>query len=119
MLPDVLVVKTHTCINTIPNATGPGAVSYKWASSMPKMNKTKFLKGACEHCGGHLEFLAEHIGMVIDCPHCGKETELALLPPPEEPTVPRRALVWTAIAVVVLGLGLGGAMLALKRAQNW
>jgi hypothetical protein len=83
------------------------------------MNKTKFLKGACQHCGGHLEFLAEHIGLSVPCPHCGVETELTLLQPPEEPTVPRRALVWTGIAVIVLGLGLGGALIALKRAERW
>ena len=83
------------------------------------MSKTKYLKGACQHCGGHLEFLAEHIGMVVPCPHCQQQTELNLLPPSEEPTVPRRALVWTAIAVIVLGLGFAGALIALKRAQRW
>jgi hypothetical protein len=83
------------------------------------MNKTKYLKGACQHCGGHLEFLAEHIGMAVPCPHCGTETELTLLLPPDEPTVPRRALIWTGIAVVILGLGFGGALMALKRAQRW
>lgn len=83
------------------------------------MSKTKYLKGACQHCGGHLEFLADHIGMFVSCPHCQQETELNLLPPPEESAVPRRALVWTAIAVIVLGLGFTGALVALKRAQRW
>jgi hypothetical protein len=86
---------------------------------MPKMNKTKYIKGACQHCGGHLEFLAEHVGMVVPCPHCQQETELLLLPLPEEPTVPRRALIWTGIAVLVLVLGLVGALAALRRAQRW
>jgi hypothetical protein len=86
---------------------------------MPKHSKTKYLKGVCQHCDGHLEFLAEHIGMMVPCPHCGKETELELLPPPEEPTVPRRALVWTGIAILILVVGLGAALIALKRAQNW
>jgi hypothetical protein len=83
------------------------------------MNRSKYLKGACQHCGGHLEFLADHIGMVVPCPHCGQETELMLLAPPEQPTVTRRALVWTGIAVLILGLGFGGALVALKRAQKW
>lgn len=83
------------------------------------MNRTKYLKGACQHCGGHIEYPAEHIGMTVACPHCQQETELLLLAPPAEATVPRRALVWTAIAVVTLGLGLGGALVALKRAQRW
>lgn len=83
------------------------------------MTRTKYLKGACQNCGGHIEFPAEHIGVVVGCPHCQQETELSLLPPPEEPAVPRRVLIWTGIAVVVLGLGFGGALVALKRAQRW
>lgn len=82
------------------------------------MTRTKYLKGECQHCAGHIEFPAEHIGMAVACPHCQQETQLLLLRPPEEPTVPRRALVWTGIAVVVLVLGLGGALMALKRAQG-
>jgi hypothetical protein len=83
------------------------------------MNRTKYLKGSCQHCGGRLEFLADHIGMTVPCPHCKQETELLLSAPPEEPTLPRRTLIWTGIAVVVLGLGFGGALIALKRAQRW
>jgi hypothetical protein len=55
----------------------------------------------------------------VPCPHCQQETELLLLVAPEEPTVPRRALVWTGIAVVILGLGMAGALAALKHAQRW
>lgn len=86
---------------------------------MPKMSRTKYLKGACQHCGGHLEFEADHIGMTVPCPHCQQETELSLLPAPEEPAIPRRTLVWTAIAVLVLGVGFGAALVALRRAQRW
>src|SRR5579885_3417866 len=83
------------------------------------MNRTKYLKGECQHCAGHLEFLAEHIGMTVTCPHCGQETELMLEEPAEEPSIPRRTLIWTGIAILVLVLGLGGAVAALKRAQRW
>jgi hypothetical protein len=83
------------------------------------MNRTKYLKGACLHCEGHLEFPAEHIGTMVPCPHCGQDTELTLLAPSEQPTVTRRALLWTCIALIVLGLGFGAALVALKRAQRW
>jgi len=83
------------------------------------MNRAKYLKGACQHCDGHIEFPAEQIGLVVPCPHCQQETELALLAPPDEPTLPRRVLIWTGIAVLILVLGFGGALAALKRAQRW
>ena len=82
------------------------------------MSQTKYLKGECRECGGHLEFPVETVGMTIDCPHCGKPTELLLRAPPEEPSVPRKAILWTVIAVVILGLGLAGAFWALNRAQK-
>src|SRR5439155_16620705 len=70
-------------------------------------------------CRGHIEFPAEAAGLTTDCPHCGKSTELLLAAPPQEPSVPARAIVWTASAVVILGLGLAGALYALKRAEKW
>src|SRR5258707_14947623 len=90
-----------------------------FASSMPKMGQTKYLKGECQQCRGHIEFPVETTGMTIDCPHCGKPTELLLISPPEEPSVPRKAIIWTGIAALILGLGLAGSLLALKRAQTW
>lgn len=82
------------------------------------MTKTKYLKGECQHCAGPLEFPAEMAGLPSPCPHCGQQTDLLLALPPEEPTVPRRTVVWTLIGIVVLCLGLVGALAALKRAQN-
>src|SRR5438093_8710656 len=82
------------------------------------MTQTKYLKGACSHCGGRIEFPADSIGLIADCPHCGKATELMLAPPPEIPGLPRRVLLWTIIAVAILGLGLVGAWVALKRAEG-
>jgi len=83
------------------------------------MNKTKFLKGECQHCAGHLEFPAEMAGLAADCPHCGQQTELLLAAPPEEPTIPRRTIVWAVIGIVILVMGLVGAIAALKRAERW
>jgi hypothetical protein len=82
------------------------------------MNQTKYLKGECQHCHGHIEFPAESAGLTIDCPHCGKQTELLLALPKEEPTIPRATIVYTLIAVVILAAGLAGAMIALKMAQR-
>jgi hypothetical protein len=79
----------------------------------------KHLRGECQHCGGHLEFPAESIGLQAPCPHCGQQTELLLERPPEEPSLPRRVIVWTVAAIIVLALGLVGAVLALKRAERW
>ncbi len=52
--------------------------------------------------------------MSAPCPHCGKETELQLVPPPIEPTVPKRVLIWTAITVLILVAGLAIAVIGLN-----
>src|SRR4051812_25750685 len=82
------------------------------------MSQTKYLKGECSHCHGRLEFPAESTGTLAQCPHCGQETELMLDAPAVEPAIPRKTLVWTLIAVVVLVLGLGGALYALHLANK-
>src|SRR5882724_7438642 len=82
------------------------------------MNRTKFLKGECQHCHGHIEFPADSIGLNTDCPHCGKQTELLLASPKEEPIIPRITIIYTVIAVVILAAGLAGAVVALKMAQR-
>ena len=76
------------------------------------------MKGPCVSCGGNIEFPAELIGTSIDCPHCGKSTELQLAAPPQEPSVPLRLIVWTAVAALILALGVAGSLIALKRAQT-
>lgn len=82
------------------------------------MNQTKYLKGECQHCHGHIEFPAESAGLTIDCPHCGKHTELLLALPKEEPTIPRATIIYTLVAVIILCAGLAGAIVALKIAQR-
>ncbi len=57
--------------------------------------------------------------MTVECPHCGKQTELLLVAPKDEGGIPARMIVWTIVAVLVLGGGLGAAIYALKRAQRW
>ena len=85
---------------------------------MPKMSQIKTLKGDCSHCRGRLEFPADAIGAVADCPHCGQSTELTLAAPPPTSPLPVKAIIWTLVAVLILGGGLAGAMIALKRAQK-
>jgi hypothetical protein len=82
------------------------------------MSRTKYLKGPCTYCGGRVEFPAEAIGTTADCPHCGRPTELQLETVPDEPTIPRKGIVYALIAVLILGLGFVGAMAALKRAER-
>jgi hypothetical protein len=80
--------------------------------------ETKYLKGCCQSCGGHIEYPAESVGTTIDCPHCGKLTELLLAVPPDEPTIPRSTIIWTVVTVLMLLAGLWGALAALKRAET-
>src|SRR3954462_7861575 len=85
---------------------------------MPKMSQTKYRKGECMHCGGHLEFPAEAAGLAADCPHCAQQTDLLLARPKEEPAIPRKIIVWMVIAVIILLGGLGAAFMALNLAQT-
>jgi hypothetical protein len=83
------------------------------------LNRTKYLQGPCAVCGTVIRFPAESIGQVATCPHCKKATELRLGTPGQESVLPRKALVWAAVAVLILAGGLAGSIAALKRAQRW
>ena len=83
------------------------------------MNTIRYLKGLCSECGGHLEFPADSTGMTIDCPHCGKPTELLLALPSGQPSLPRKRIILAVFTIVLLALGLGAALVALNQAQNW
>jgi hypothetical protein len=100
------------------DARRPGEVSLNLQVQCQKMNKTKFLKGHCHACGGRIEFPADAIGMQADCPHCGTATELMLAPPPEQPSVPRKTVVWTGVTILVLLMALAAVIVALKRAEK-
>jgi len=82
------------------------------------MNRTKRLKGFCTACGGPIEFLADAIGTTAQCPRCRKQTELLLAPPPAEPLVPRKVVVWTVVTCVVLISGAIGVIAGLKHFER-
>jgi uncharacterized membrane protein len=42
----------------------------------------KFFKGACNCCGGHIEFPEDAAGQALACPHCGESTVLKAAPAP-------------------------------------
>ena len=82
------------------------------------MNPTKRLMGVCDQCGGPIQFPAELIGTLATCPRCRKQTGLRLESPAEEPSVPRKATVWTVIAALILIGGLIAALIVLKRFEK-
>jgi hypothetical protein len=82
------------------------------------MADTKYLKCLCAQCGGHIEFPAEGIGMTAPCPHCGWQTELRLEAPTTAPASSSRSLKWLIAGVVILVIGLIGAVSAVLVAQK-
>lgn len=79
---------------------------------------TKSLNGPCAACGGQIEFPAEAVGTTVDCPLCGRPTELLLATPPPERIVPVRTIIYTIITILILVAGLFAALLAVKRAER-
>lgn len=83
------------------------------------MHATKPLRGQCQHCHRPLQFPADLVGTMADCPHCHQQTELMLeVPPQPQTSLPQRSIVYAVVAVVILLFGLAAAMVALKRAQG-
>jgi hypothetical protein len=80
--------------------------------------KTKSIQGECQHCGGVLVFPAESIGLMAPCPRCGEQTELMLATPPEEPMIPRKVIVWTALTITLMIAGLFAVLAELKRLEK-
>ena len=64
------------------------------------MAETKYLKCACEKCGGRIEFPVEAVGTAADCPHCGQRTELVV----ETEPAPDFAGNWRRWLLVVVGI---------------
>ncbi len=115
----VLVVGVHK-FKTMAHKTAVPSVRFQIirTARASKMNQTKNIKGNCQQCGGPFEFPVEGIGQTVDCPHCGKPTELQIAIPPDTSGISKRQIIYTLIAVVILVAGLVGVMLALKRAQR-
>jgi len=82
------------------------------------MNRTKRLKGVCRECGGSIEFSAELVGTMTQCPRCRKQTELLLSCPPEEGSVPRKVILWTVGAVAILALCVIGPLVGLRHFEK-
>src|ERR1039458_4057963 len=82
------------------------------------MNHTKRLEWACSECGGSIEFPAELVGTMTQCPRCRKQTELLLPAPPDDSAVPRKAIIWTVIAIVILALGVIVPLAGLKHFEK-
>ena len=82
------------------------------------MSQNKFLKCACDHCDGHIEFPADGIGSIIACPHCGADTELVLEVPPVLTTRSSRGLKWFVIGALILLVGAVAVVAILIAAQQ-
>ena len=82
------------------------------------MNPTKRLTGVCSECGGSIEFPAELIGTMSTCPRCRKQTELMLAAPPEEPLVPRKAIIWAVVTLAILAAGVIVPVVGLKHFER-
>jgi hypothetical protein len=82
------------------------------------MNPTKRLTCHCGECGGSLQAPAELVGTVTQCSRCGKQTELKLAVPPEEPALPRKVIIWTVVAAVVLALSVIVLVAGLKHYEK-
>ena len=77
----------------------------------------KYLKCACSHCAGGIEFPPEGLGTTVPCPHCGRETELVLEATLTESDDSQRSRKWIVTGVIILAMGLLGAMGALVTAK--
>jgi len=82
------------------------------------MNPTKRLSGPCNACGHAIEYSAQLVGTMAKCPFCGQATELRLEMPQHEPSIPKRVVVFTLIAVLIMVLGLAACVFALKWAES-
>jgi hypothetical protein len=82
------------------------------------MPETKFLKCACESCGGGIEFPAEGIGSTVPCPHCGWHTELKLENPVVQTDPSSRSLKWIIAGAVILCVGFVAIVVILVTARR-
>jgi DNA-directed RNA polymerase subunit RPC12/RpoP len=76
-------------------------------TSMPE---TTYLKAACQHCKGHIEYPSEFAGQSVECPHCKQTTTLPpSTPPPPLPVInPVKASIEKASSFAGVGCLLQG-----------
>jgi hypothetical protein len=67
------------------------------------MSPPDFLKGECSHCHGHFEFPAEAAGEIVECPHCGQQTELAAAQP--KAAGARKLIIAAVLTVLIIAAG--------------
>lgn len=75
------------------------------------MSNSEFVKGACAHCAGHLEFPATAIGQSVPCPHCGQPTVLAVTTPANQggkTNVSSKVWLVAGLSVCLVAAVLGG-----------
>lgn len=96
-IPPVIPPATAVAQSTVPPATVTPATVPTGEPQRPRLRVelggSALLKGACDTCGGHLEFPADAVGSTIFCPHCQQSTLLSTVraavpvPPPLPGTV--------------------------------
>jgi hypothetical protein len=80
------------------------------------MSNSNFVKGECRQCRGHIEFPANAAGQTINCPHCGKPTELITFNLPNKTGISGRKRL--AIAIALCAAAAVPAMILLMNKSN-
>ena len=82
------------------------------------MTRPSHFKCECHHCHGHLECPAEAAGQVIECPHCGKPTELpGLAQPPKSSGAAKKIIVVSVVIALVVTVAIWSTRHAAQTAR--
>ena len=82
------------------------------------MNRTKQLQAVCSRCGGPIRCPAELIGTQTQCPHCRQQADLRLPAPALESSAPRKLVIVSVMAIVLLVLSLAACLIGLRWVQR-
>jgi hypothetical protein len=100
------------------------------------MHEVKYFKATCNHCSGHIEFPDNAVGLMVNCPHCGEQTQLRSNTKPapadavprvadevvaDSPLPPRKALnvgLVAGLVCVLLALSAAGIFLLKRTPPN-